>query len=240
MAEIYCIRHGQASFAADDYDQLSDKGYRQGHLLGLHLVRMGKHLDRIYAGSLKRQIQTAEAVIAVYREHGLAVPDIEIDQRWNELETDQQVMVLAPQLPESGAEYQTLLRDSSHDKKALQKLIRATFNFWIENPELAPGLETWQAACQRVIDALTQVHRQNGRGSSAAVFTSGGIISIIAAHLLNLPSGDVYPLFEKVVNCSITQLVHNADSIALSTFNEHSYLQAIAHTTNDRNVITYR
>ena len=34
MSNIYLVRHGQASFGAADYDQLSELGLRQSALLG--------------------------------------------------------------------------------------------------------------------------------------------------------------------------------------------------------------
>ena len=34
MTTIYLIRHGQASFGQQNYDQLSNKGERQAQLLG--------------------------------------------------------------------------------------------------------------------------------------------------------------------------------------------------------------
>ncbi|HCT4576619.1 TPA: histidine phosphatase family protein, partial [Pseudomonas aeruginosa] len=37
MGSIYLIRHGQASFGADDYDVLSPTGIRQAEILGDHL-----------------------------------------------------------------------------------------------------------------------------------------------------------------------------------------------------------
>ena len=47
MAIIYLIRHGQASFGADDYDQLSDLGRRQ--CLRLHQCRLRA---RTWSGSI--------------------------------------------------------------------------------------------------------------------------------------------------------------------------------------------
>ena len=84
------------------------------------------------------------------------------------------------------------------------------------------------------------MHQQNISGHKTAIFSSGGIIAMIAAQLLNLPSSGVYPLFEKVINCSITRLINNSDSIALSSFNEYSYLNAIAPQAEQASVITYR
>ena len=40
MGSIYLIRHGQASFGADDYDVLSPLGVRQAEVLGDHLAHV--------------------------------------------------------------------------------------------------------------------------------------------------------------------------------------------------------
>lgn len=37
MGTLYLVRHGQASFGADDYDQLSPLGQRQSVRLGEYL-----------------------------------------------------------------------------------------------------------------------------------------------------------------------------------------------------------
>jgi broad specificity phosphatase PhoE len=41
MGTLYLVRHGQASFGADDYDQLSELGRRQSVRLGEYLARQG-------------------------------------------------------------------------------------------------------------------------------------------------------------------------------------------------------
>ena len=41
MANLLIIRHGQASFGADNYDQLSPLGQRQADLTGEFLRQMG-------------------------------------------------------------------------------------------------------------------------------------------------------------------------------------------------------
>ena len=240
MADIFCVRHGQASFGTDDYDQLSPRGYRQGELLGQYFVKCGVQFDRIYAGTLKRQVQTAEAVQQVYRQHKLSVPEIATDARWNELQTEQQVTVLAPLVAHGGTDPTALMEAAMQDKKAFQKLIRATFDYWIQHPELIGELESWEAAQQRVLAALAEVQANNRSGMKSAVFTSGGIISIVTAHALSLPPSSVYAIFEKVINCSITRLLHNQQELALSTFNEHAFLSAIAPAGEEAKVITYR
>ena len=59
MATIYLFRHGQASFGAADYDQLSDKGCEQARILGAFW--QGFSIDsQLYSGDLSRHIQTFE------------------------------------------------------------------------------------------------------------------------------------------------------------------------------------
>ena len=59
MTVLYLIRHGQASFGADDYDRLSALGEHQCRLLGAHLRRTQPGMDAAYAGCLKRHRDTA-------------------------------------------------------------------------------------------------------------------------------------------------------------------------------------
>ena len=53
MGSIYLIRHGQASFGADDYDVLSATGVRQAAVLGEHLAALGIGFDRCLSGDLR-------------------------------------------------------------------------------------------------------------------------------------------------------------------------------------------
>ncbi len=61
MGEIYLVRHGQASFGAADYDQLSPLGEEQGRILGRWHRQLGLQVDGVALGGLKRHRQTAEA-----------------------------------------------------------------------------------------------------------------------------------------------------------------------------------
>ncbi|NDC62316.1 MAG: histidine phosphatase family protein, partial [Betaproteobacteria bacterium] len=58
MGTLYLVRHGQASFGADDYDQLSELGQRQSRRLGAYFRERGLTFEAVITGSLKRQQQT--------------------------------------------------------------------------------------------------------------------------------------------------------------------------------------
>jgi len=45
MGSIFLIRHGQASFGAENYDVLSPLGHQQSEALGDHLGQLGTRFD---------------------------------------------------------------------------------------------------------------------------------------------------------------------------------------------------
>ena len=62
MGALYLVRHGQASFGAADYDQLSELGARQCRRLGEHWQRRGMRFDAAFSGTLRRQRQSLAAI----------------------------------------------------------------------------------------------------------------------------------------------------------------------------------
>ena len=68
MGQLTWVRHGQASFGAEDYDQLSDLGKRQSIRLGQYWKQASAHrpdalsFDAVLMGSLKRHRQTWEGI----------------------------------------------------------------------------------------------------------------------------------------------------------------------------------
>ncbi|MDZ4123020.1 MAG: phosphoglycerate mutase family protein, partial [Hydrogenophaga sp.] len=51
MGTLYLVRHGQASFGADDYDQLSEMGQRQSRRLGEYWAERGVGFDAVITGT---------------------------------------------------------------------------------------------------------------------------------------------------------------------------------------------
>ncbi len=78
MGSIYLIRHGQASFGADDYDMLSPLGVRQAQVVGQHLVDLDLRFDRCISGDLLRQQDTARHALAQFTAAGLPVPPMRL------------------------------------------------------------------------------------------------------------------------------------------------------------------
>ncbi len=56
--------------------------------------------------------------------------------------------------------------------------------------------------------------------------TSGAIVATVVQQLLALPDAGAYPLFEVMMNCSVTHLMHDRHRISLVSFNDSSFLAA--------------
>ena len=63
MGSIYLIRHGQASFGAENYDVLSP-GLSPVRSAGRLPAQLGVSFDRCLSGELDRQQDTARATLA--------------------------------------------------------------------------------------------------------------------------------------------------------------------------------
>lgn len=241
MAEILLLRHGQASFGAADYDALSDLGHEQAAINADYLQRSGLVIDAVYSGSLKRQQETAQALVDAYARVGKPLPEIITDPGFNELENEQQIAVLAPILRQENSQLRSLLASNPQSKKDFQKILKIVFNHWVLDQPDIEGLESWQAFSARVSQSLGNIVKQQGRGKTVVVSTSGGVIATIAAQVLRMHDSGVYPLFEPILNASITRLLYNSTGdVSMSYFNDCGYLRSAEIETGRNDLITYR
>ncbi|MCF5504238.1 histidine phosphatase family protein, partial [Pseudomonas syringae] len=122
MGSIYLIRHGQASFGADDYDVLSPVGIRQAQVLGTHLVDLGLTFDRCLSGKLLRQQDTARHALAQYAEAGHDIPVIETDSAFDEFDAEGVIRALIPAMLAEEPEALNILRNAAEDSAGFQRL----------------------------------------------------------------------------------------------------------------------
>jgi broad specificity phosphatase PhoE len=235
MATIYLIRHGQASFGADNYDKLSDLGERQATVLGQYLRDCGITLDVAYSGDLARQRKTTELAL----DSQPASVSHQIDARFNELKNDEQIEHLLPELQEQNPDINKLLAASRTDSKAFQKIIEAVFNHWVSPACSNPNIQSWQDYSGDVRDALKDVMQAQGAGKTIGIFTSGGTIATIVAGVLGVGSEHAYKFYEPVLNCSVTRLFYSGKKVSLSYFNDASFLQVLGQQAGE-NLLTYR
>ncbi|KZX55015.1 histidine phosphatase family protein [Halioglobus sp. HI00S01] len=235
MATIYLIRHGQASFGSANYDQLSELGQRQADATAEYLATVGIKLDAAYSGDLSRQRETCERALAGQVD---GVPH-HIDARFNEVNNDEQVAALAPVIMESNPALAELMSGGKPSSKDYQKIIEAVFTHWVTQDCSQYGIQTWEDYSSKAHSALREVMKQQGSGKTVGIFTSGGTIATLVAHVLGVSGEKVYRFYEPIFNCSVTQLFYSGDNVSLSYFNDRSFLQMLSLEKGE-NLVTYR
>jgi broad specificity phosphatase PhoE len=229
MAVIYLIRHGQASFAASDYDQLSPLGSEQAALAGSALRVRGVKPDVILSGGMRRHHQTATACLGAL---GLQAAWDE-DRGWDEYDHNEVLGGLEARF-RSQAEIAAELARHVDPKRAFQQLFDRAVERWLDAAYHAEYQESWPAFYERVEQALARTRARLARSGTALVFTSGGAISVVCRALLGLSDKRTLLLSQSIANGSLTKLVCGERGITLSTLNEHAHLEV------ERRLISYR
>ena len=240
MSTLFLIRHGQASFGTDDYDRLSLTGHKQSYVAGEFLHSNAGAIDCIYSGALRRQVETAEGIAKTVRTKTGKPPEIKIDVRLNEVDAEGQFKHLVPILTATDAEIATLHEESRKSSRSYQKVLARVFTHWQELPADYAHLESWPTFAARVTGVIKDIARAAGSGANTVVVSSGGTIATITQHVVGLPKSGAYPLFEALVNASITRLLHSGERISLSTFNDYSYLHSLGNMRSGENLVTFR
>jgi broad specificity phosphatase PhoE len=231
MSTLYLVRHGQASFGTDNYDQLSPVGRQQAELLGRFFAESGEKIDRIYSGTLQRQRETAQLIAETI---GHAEP-IVVDGAFDEYDGDVILRQFAASLsPEElqQADWPALKSDRRKFQLFLERAARA----WVEARIEAEDMLPWHGFHGRIKAGLEAIMRSEGRSKTLVLSTSGGVIGTTVAHVLGLSNHMGVELNWAVHNASITRLIYNAQKVTLSMFN------ALPHLERDglRHLITYR
>jgi broad specificity phosphatase PhoE len=167
MSTITLIRHGQANSTATDevsYDRLSDLGHRQAGWLGDHLRDTGAHHTRLFTGTLRRHVETADGMAT-----GLTPTR---DPRLNELEYFTLGALLAEQ---HGISFPT-------EQAGFIAHLPEVFQHW-KDGKLEGAPETYDNFQNRIRDGLAEIASGNG---PALVVTSGGLIAHVMAQQMEL------------------------------------------------------
>jgi len=225
MASIYLMRHGQASFASDDYDQLSATGIEQARLNGRVLAEQGRSPTRIVHGSLRRQQQSVEAFLAGLSDAGVAqLPATQMIPAWNEFDHNE---VIAVHSAEAG-DLRQLVAQSEDKEATFASFFVAAMRRWVEGQQSQEYVETFAAFKQRIDQGLQDLSASMGDAERVLVVTSGGPISMVAKRLLNMDVETALQLNWRLVNGGLTKiaLVHpatgqSAAKLQLISLNEH-------------------
>lgn len=224
MTTIYFVRHGQASYGAESYDKLSAKGEQQAQYLGQYLKKILKNTPYVVAGGMQRHQQTAQFALT----HSFLDANVHTDAGWNEFNHEQVFSNYEKHLKTEQASEQHL-SSTDDPREYLAKIFGAAIARWTDGAFDQHYDEAWPAFKQRVEQALDRLYNQIAveQPRAVVVFTSGGVISVVAGLLLGLTPAKTFELNWSVVNSSLTTIrVHQGQAPQLLSFNEHHFIQS--------------
>jgi broad specificity phosphatase PhoE len=211
MGTLYMVRHGQASFGADDYDQLSDLGRKQSVRLGEWFAHKGIRFDGLIAGTLRRHKQTLQGILEGMKHAGEHLS-------WgglNEYDSDALIATVhagkleRPSSPEMYRHHFRLLRDG------LAK--------WMAGEAQPQGMPSYENFVAGVAGALDHV-RANHYGHNVLMVTSGGPIATAVGHVLGTSAQATIELNLRIRNTSVTEFAFTPKRQMLVMYNAIPHL----------------
>lgn len=235
MGQIYLVRHGQASFGAANYDQLSPLGFEQARLLGQWFANSRQTFQRVVCGGMVRHRQTADSCLSELPKALLADTEWLTDPGFAEFD---HVEVLVKHCPEfsSPEDFKAYVARQPDPKHAFENIFVAAMLRWMGGEKDGDYTETWKQFQARCVGALERLTTEASASESTVVFTSGGTISAICQHLLELPDHKTLEMNWNIANCSITKLQHRPGKISLNYLNNFAHLEWLG----EANSVTYR
>jgi broad specificity phosphatase PhoE len=234
MGQIYLVRHGQASFGAANYDQLSTLGYEQARLLGQWYANSHQPFHKVVTGGMARHRQTADTCMAELPKPQLADTEWITDQGFAEFDHQEVLLRHCPEFADAAA-FKQLLARHEEPARALEYLFRDAMQRWMGGWHDGDYTETWPAFRSRCVAALERLDTDSSQ-QTTIVFTSGGVIATLMQHLLGLQDYQVMELNWMLANCAVTRLLQRPGQFTLSYLNNYAHLEWLGQP----GAVTYR
>ena len=218
---LFFVRHGQASFGEDDYDNLSDLGIKQSIELGKALAKQKLNFDKAIVGPLKRHIQTFDGIIEGYNANE-KIP-FSIENGFAENHLMEVTQYFAPKLLQSDSKLIDLYKNYENDnqEKKFFKMFQYIALKWA-NSELDltnTDLESYTNFRSRVKKSLNTIQNSLPESSNILVVTSGGVISALYGEATQCSPQDIQKQNFAIKNASISEFLCTTERFTLKTFN---------------------
>ena len=215
MGTLYLVRHGQASFGAEDYDQLSDLGHRQAVRLGEYFRHKGLVFDAVLVGTLRRHAQTWAGIA---EGAGLAHTPL-LWPGLNEYDAEAVVKTIHP-MPLAKPDTPELYRNHF-------RLLRDGLTQWMNGVVSPHGMPDYDDFRHGVVSALDHVRTQHS--GNVLLVSSGGPISTAVGHVLGTTPETTIELNLRIRNSAVTEFAFTPKRHMLLTFNTLPHLDDAAY-----------
>ena len=216
MGTLYLVRHGQASFGAEDYDKLSELGHRQSMRLGEYFAHKDIRFDAVIAGTLRRHLETLDGIRQGMQHEGGHLP-------WeglNEYDSEAVIAAIHPgklEKPTSPEMYRAHFR-----------LLRDGLAQWMAGLVSPKGMPSYAQFVDGVATALDHV-KANHHGGNVLIVSSGGPIATAVGQVLGTSPETTIELNLRIRNTSVTEFAFTPKRHMLVSYNTIPHLEHPDH-----------
>ena len=218
MGNLYLVRHGQASFGAADYDNLSELGRKQAVRLGEYFREKGQSFDAVFTGTLRRHGQTwagiAEGLQSTKPVHVIERPGLNEYDPAAIIRAIHPEPLVHPTTPEGIRNHFRLLRDG--------------LAAWMHGKSAPQGMASYPDFLAGVTTALDEIRNEHF-GKNVIIASSGGPISTAVGHILGASHDGTIDLNLRIRNSSISEIVFTPRRHSLVTYNTLPHLDGKAY-----------
>ena len=219
MGTLYLVRHGQASFGAENYDQLSHLGHQQSRCLGEFFARAEIQFDRVFTGGLQRHAQTWSGIA-----QGMGLSEAISSQ-----------VLLKPSLKEYDSHalirciHTDPLEKPEHREQvqAYFRLLGKGLSHWMQGTTRPQGMPSYADFEKGVVSVLDEVRNSNDK--SVLLVSSGGPIATAVGHLLDVNVQARIALNMQIRNSAVSEFHFSIKQHKLLTFNTLPHLDPVVH-----------
>ena len=214
MPYLYLVRHGQPDFTGN-YDSLTELGTRQSSWLGEHLGARGVRFARIASGTLRRQVDTCDAML----QHVAEPPAPVRDARLNEYDHASLLSFF------EGDRLQSLR--AAGDRRGYFTAIRHSLQQWSRHSGPIANGESWATFGERILAGVADLCQELERDANVLIVTSGGVIGRYTADVLGAGADAAIQLNLQTRNTGVTEIVRTPSGGArLVAFNAVPHLES--------------
>ncbi len=213
MSLVFMVRHAQASFGAENYDELSPLGRQQARWLGEYFAVRGLRFARTLSGTMARQTATAQAILDAM---GVDPGGLRTHPGLNEYPGE------ALYTAHTGAQPRA---HQLADFRDYWRTFRLAMQAWADD-KLAAIPESWVDFGARVREALDEAVSETLRDDAILVVSSGGAIGRAVADITGAPAATAIELNLQCRNSGFSELISGAGTLRLLSFNNVPHLDS--------------